>query len=145
MGQWVLLDWDRELATIENETQLEAELGALRAKVNPPNTIVNLVSPTGHVLSVAIASRTDRGNEDANFDGERSCMNFMQASQNPPYLKVVGDPALTDADGLVVFMYEEQWTEIPLRNTVTVSVMLRAARDFFRTEQLPQWIPWEEV
>ena len=129
---WAVLDWNRELARIESEEDLERTLREVPAQASSPNAIVNIWSPTGDVLSVGIS------------DG-LACMNFTGSSGDPPYYKVVGHPELSPQDGVIVFRYEGQWTEIPKRNCVPVQVMIRGAKDFYRTGELPEWLEWEEV
>ena len=133
MAGWVLLDWDRKLSDVDSVEQLDTLLSSLCRLCKFPNGIANLVSPKGHTLSLGISGRL-------------GCLNYIDADENAPSLTVLGDPSLTYENGGVVnFMYEDQVTEILRRNCVSVDVMLRAARHFYQTEGLPDWLTWEEV
>jgi len=144
-NQWKLLDWDRTLAAVDTWDQLKEALLSAPQRAATPNTIVDLVSPQGDTLSIGIAGPLDRDNP--GMTEPLACLNFTRASRNPPYLTVVGNPALTyENGGVVVFRYEEgTWTEILRRNCVSIEVMLEIVKHFFLTGSLPNWIPWEEV
>ncbi len=129
---WAVLDWDRELARIESEEDLERTLRNVPAMASSPNAIVNIWSPSGDTLSVGIS-------------GDSACMNFTDSSGDGPYYKVLGHSELSDENGVVVFRYEGEWTEIPRRNCVPVDVMIKGAREFYRTGDLPESLEWEEV
>ena len=143
-GTWKLLDFDQEMATALTWEDIESALLAIPKRASSPNAIVTLVAPNGDTLSIGIASRLDADNP--GLDQPLACVEFNQASQEPPYLVVVGDPSLTaENGGVVVFRFEGQWTEILRRNCVTVNVMPQIARHFFLTGTLPDWIDWEQI
>ncbi len=143
-GSWALLDYDRKLAVADDWDDLEAALRALPETASAPNAIATLVSPLGDTLSIGIAGRGDRDNP--GLTEPLASVEHNPKSGDPPYLVVVGDPALTfESGGVVVFRFGGQWTEILRRNCVPVDVMLRIARDFFTTGHLSDWIAWEEV
>lgn len=143
--QWKLLDWDRTVVVAGAWDQLKEVLLNAPRKASIPNTIVDLISPHGDVLSIGIAGPLDRDNP--GLSEPLACLNFTAASRNPPYLTAVGDPSLSrENGGAIVFRYEEgTWTEIPRRNCVPVETMLRVAKHFFHNGSLPNWITWEEV
>jgi hypothetical protein len=141
---WELLDFDRRMATASTWEGIESALRAIPERASSPNAIATLVAPNGDTLSIGIASPRDGDNP--GLDRPVACVEFNRASQDPPYLAVVGDPSLTAEDmGVVVFRFEGQWTEILRRNCVPVDVMLQIAKHFFLTGTLPDWIDWEPV
>ena len=142
---WKLRDSTRVLCTPDSWDQLRDALVNLPQTAYTPNTIVDLVSPKGDTLSIGIAGPSDKDNP--GLSQPLACLNFVDASRNPPYLAVVGDPTLTfELGGVVVFRYEEgTWTEILRRNCVPVEKVLEVAKHFFESGSLPDWITWEEV
>jgi Immunity protein Imm1 len=143
-GSWELLDFDQRMATASTWEGIESALLAIPERASSPNAIATLVAPNGDTLSIGIASPLDGDNP--GLDRPLACVEFNQASQDPPYLVVIGDPSLTAEDGgVVVFRFEGQWTEVLRRNCVTVDVMLQIAKHFFLTGTLPDWIDWEQV
>jgi hypothetical protein len=142
-GPWTLLDFDRELAVAENWEDLEAALRSLPESASSPNSIATLATPRGDTLSIGIAGRGDRDNP--GLDTPLACVEYNGASGDPPYLVPVGDLTPVEEEGVVVFRFEGQWTEISRRNCVPVDLMIRIAKDFFSTGNLPGWISWEEV
>jgi hypothetical protein len=144
VGTWELLDFDRVMATANTFEGIEPALLAIPKKASSPNAIATLVAPNGDTLSIGIASPLDGDNP--GLDQPLACVEFNQASQDPPYLVPIGDPTLTEGDGgVVVFRFEGQWTEVLRRNCVPVDVMLQIAKHFFLTGTLPDWIDWEQV
>jgi hypothetical protein len=99
-GTWELLDFDRGLATASTWEGIESALLAIPERASSPNAIATLVAPNGDTLSIGIASPLDGDNP--GLDRPLSCVEFNQASQEPPYLVVVGDPSLTAKNGGVV-------------------------------------------
>src|SRR5204863_4309571 len=103
---------------------------AIPQRAGSPNAIVNLVASNGNTLSIGIAGQGDGDNP--GLQEPLASVEFDLASQDPPYLVVVGDPWLTLEDGgVVVFRFEGQWTEVLRRNCVPVDVMLRIVKHFF--------------
>ena len=144
VGTWELLDFDQEMATATTWEDIESALLAIPKRASSPNAIVTLVAPNGDTLSIGIASPLDGDNP--GLEEPLACVEFNQASQEPPYLVVVGDPSLTaENGGVVVFRFEGQWTEVLRRNCVPVDVMLQIAKHFFLTGTLPDWIDWEQI
>ena len=140
---WTLLDFDRVIATETTWEGLEADLLDLPGKTGASNAIVTLVSPGGETLSVGIAGSGDGDNPD--LRKPLATVEFNDASQEPPYLVVVGDPSLTfEEGGVVVFRFEGQWTEILRRNCVSTDVMLSVVKHFFLTRTLWGGVIWEE-
>ncbi|WP_197040974.1 Imm1 family immunity protein [Chondromyces apiculatus] len=126
------MDGDRLLAKPQTWEELDREI--LNRSNNPAlaRAIVDIESPTAGVMSVGVS------------DG-RACASFISGTGDPPYLKVVGEAALSPNDGVAVFTYGGDWTEIPLRNCISVDKMLAMVRHFFESGALPNWIEWEEV
>ena len=142
--KWTLLDWKRPSIVVDSDEHLASELKSLPESGLAPNRIVELESPGGDRLSMGIAGPTDTDNP--TLQNQVACLNFTNASHDPPYLTAVGDSNLTfENGGVVVFRFDDQWTEILRRNCVPVDVMIRAAQHFYRTGTLPNWIEWEEV
>lgn len=143
--QWRIRESGRILGVPETWDQLREVLVNLPKRARTPNTIVDLVSPKGDTLSVGIAGPSDKDNP--GLTQQVACMNFVNASRNPPYLTAVGDASLTfESGGVVVFRYEEgTWTEILRRNCVPVEKMLEVVQFFYETGLLPDWMGWEEV
>lgn len=129
---WAVLDRGKELARITSEDELEFVLRSVPQSATFPNAIVNLSSPSGDTLSIGMS-------------GGLACLNFMDSTGDPPYLTAVGNAALSPEDGVQVFRYEGQWTEIPTRNCVPLDTAIRVAREFYRTGELPDFLEWEEV
>ncbi len=143
-GAWTPLDFGRELAVERTWEALEAAILAIPDRAETPNAIATLVAPSGDTLSIGIAGRGDR--DDPGPDRPLASIEYNHASQDPPYLAVVGDPALNFEDGgVVVFRFGGEWTEILRRNCVPVDVMLRVAGHFVATGGLRDWIGWEQV
>jgi Immunity protein Imm1 len=143
-ASWKLLDFDHEMATATTWEDIESALLAIPERASAPNAIATLVAPNGDTLSIGIASPLDGDNP--GLDQPLACVEFNQASQEPPYLVVVGDSSLTaENGGVVVFRFEGQWTEVLRRNCVPVDVMLQITRHFFLTGAVPDWIDWEQV
>jgi hypothetical protein len=143
-GSWTLLDFDRELAVVDDWGSLEVALRSLPETASAPNAIATLASPRGDTLSIGIAGQGDKDNP--GVESPLASVEYNQASGDPPYLVPVGDSSLPiESRDVAVFRFEGQWTEIPRRNCVTVDLMLRIAKDFFTTGNLPGWLAWEEV
>jgi Immunity protein Imm1 len=143
-GSWELLDFDRRMATAMTWEGIESALRAIPEAASSPNAIATLVAPNGDTLSIGIASRLDGDNP--GLDRPLACVEFNQASQDPPYLVPVGDPTPAAEHGnAVVIRFEGQWTEVPRRNCLPVDVMLQIVKHFFLTGTLPDWIDWEQV
>ncbi len=132
------------MATASTWEGIEAALLAIPERASSPNAIATLVAPNSDTLSIGIASHRDGDNP--GLDTPLASVEFNRASQDLPYLVVVGDPSLNaENGGVVVFRFEGQWTEVLRRNCVPVDVMLPIARHFFLTGTLPDWIDWERV
>lgn len=140
MGIWTLLHWGRE-TTAGTLSDLEEAILAIPKDALTPNTIVDIAGPNGDVLSIGIAGPWDGCNSPLHEDV--AYVEYSEASQEPPYLRIVGDRSLA---GEVVFMYRDrQHTPEPRRNCVPVAVMLRVVRHLYEYGTLPNWVEWEEV
>jgi hypothetical protein len=141
---WTLLYGGQERAVGSTWEGLEAALAAIPQRAGAPNAIVTLVAPNGNTLSIGIAGQGDGDNPD--LQKPLASVEFDLASQNPPYLVVVGDSSLTyENGGVLVFRFEGEWTEHLRRNCVSVDIMLRIVEHFVQTGERPDWIPWEPV
>jgi hypothetical protein len=141
---WTLLDFDRELAVERTWECLEKALLSIPTRASAPNAIATLVAPNGNTLSIGIAGQGDQDNPD--LRQPLATIEYNHASQDPPYLVVIGDPSLTCENGeIVVFRFEGQWTEILQRNCVPVGVMIQVVKHYFDTGTLPEWIAWEQA
>ncbi len=143
-GTWTLLDSDREIAVESGWEGLEAVLSNPSRRTEPKNTIVTLVAPSGETLQVGVAGPGDGDNPD--LRDPLAMIESIGASGDPPYLVVVGDPSMTfEKDGVVVFRFGGEWTEILRRHCVPVDVMLKVVNHFFLTGTLADWVTWEQV
>jgi hypothetical protein len=143
-GSWELIDGDRTMPIQGTAECLESALLGLPRWASVPNAIAILVAPSGETFSIGIAGRGDEDNP--GLEQPLACVEYNRASQDPPYLVPVGDPALTfENGGVVVFRFGGQWTEVLRRNCVAIDVMTRIVNDFVTTGELPTWIAWEEV
>src|ERR1700756_279490 len=107
-GSWELLDFDQRMAAASTWEGIESALLAIPERASSPNAIATLVAPNGDTLSIGIASPLDGDNP--GLDQPLACVEFSQASQDPPYLVVVGGPSLTaENGGVVVFRFEGLW------------------------------------
>ena len=143
--QWEVRDFDRILGVAENWEQLEQILLSAPKRAYSPNTIVDVISPGGDTLSIGVAGPSDHDNP--GLSESLACLNFVNASRDPPYLTAVGDASLDyETGGVVVFKYEDgTWTEILRRNCVPTEKMIQIVRQFFTTGSLPAWVDWEQV
>ena len=142
--QWTVVDGNTEIASPRNWDELAAVIVRLPEVASVPNAICCLVAPGGDVLSIGIAGRGDKDNPA--LREPVASVSFETGSGDPPYLAVMGDDSLDyESGGVVVFRYEDQWTEILRRNCVSLDIMKRIAKEFFETGKLPDWIEWEAV
>lgn len=139
-----VLDWDKEILATNDWNELQKVLSDLPQRVDPPNTIVNVVHPIAGTLSIGIAGMGDNDNPEV---GEPlACINYTSASNEPPYLSVVGEPSILPKNSnVIVFRYEQQWTEIPRRNCIAISKMVNVVKYFVINGGLPAWVAWEEI
>jgi hypothetical protein len=133
MGNWklsVMGDEDLTFSTVEALESLL--LNILADSTACGGSIIDLESPSGKVMSFGVV-------------GNRACVNFMHDPEEPPYFTVVGDPTLTDTDGVVAFRYGGDESEILLRNCIRPEQVPPLVREFFETDAQPTSIEWEEV
>lgn len=124
--QWAE-DKTRETLTIQELDALLAELA--RGRAGQRGMLVNIESPNGDVLTVGVG-------------GDVSVVSYMRQNGKPPYVTTVGDP---EAEGIVVFDYLGQWTEIPKRNTITFERAREILRRFLWDGTLDPNVEWEEL
>lgn len=74
---------------------------------------------------------------------DRSVLNFVSGSKDPPYFTSVGHEG-EDNDEPIVFRYMGQWSEFLLRNTVPIDTAREAVRTFCRTGEIPNDVRWEQ-
>jgi Immunity protein Imm1 len=140
VGVWTLLHWGRE-TTAGTLSELEEAILAIPKDALTPNTIVDIAGPNSDMLSIGIAGPWDGYNSLLHEDV--AYVEYSDASQEPPYLRIVGDRSLC---GEVVFMYRDrQHTPEPRHNCVPVEMMLRVVRHLYEYGTLPDWVEWEEV
>jgi Immunity protein Imm1 len=143
-GVWRLHDWERPYTKIDSDETLERLIRELPESGATPNRIADLESPSGHKLSIGIASRKDGNNP--SLSQPLACVQITGASLDPPYLIPIGDASLNlENGGVAVFFYDGSWTEVLQRNCVPIDVAIRIALHFYRTEAVPDWIAWEEA
>ena len=141
---WQLHDWERQFGPIDSQEALERMIRELPESGSPPNRIVDLESPNGDKLSFGIAGPNDGDNR--TLTQALACVQFTNASLDPPYLIPVGDASLNyENGGVLVFHYDGSWTEILRRNCVPLEAMIRIAQHFYQNGTLPTWIAWEEA
>jgi Immunity protein Imm1 len=118
-----------ECSTLE---ELEAVVPRALARAAASGSILDLESPSGKILSFAIA-------------GDNACANFVEDIDAGPYLTALGEPARSRTDGVVAFRYGGDESEIPLRNCIRPDQVLPVVREFFDRDARPTSIEWEEV
>lgn len=72
-----------------------------------------------------------------------SVAHWISAEGDPPYSFSLGD--LADMPEVIVFFAHSQWTEFAGRNAVPADAARDALEAFFRSDQRPDEIAWEEV
>jgi len=142
---WTLMDWDIELLKTCSSKRLLDTVTSLPEIARSSNAICDLISPTGHVVSIGIALAHSEDNPE--LESPLACINHQFPSGDPPYHTIVGDETLDAASGeIVVFRCEGgEWTEIPKRNCVSTEQMVKVVRAFIETESLTGSFTWEEV
>jgi len=142
---WRLLDWERELINTRSWNELSGVILDIPRRARMRNSICNLISPSGQILSIGIAEAGNGDNPE--LAATLACVNHQLQSGDPPYQTIVGNDSLDfESAGVVVFRCEDgEWTEILTRNCVPVETMVVAVKHFFETESLPDWLQWEEV
>jgi len=70
-----------------------------------------------------------------------SVLNHIPESGNPPYLSSLGNP---NAEGITVFYYMGDWTEIHQRHLIPIDLAREGVRHFCKTGHLLDKIEWEE-
>ena len=126
MAQY-LLEWgDNRSVPIGSSGALDHLLDQIGRESTPQPQLVTLVSPTGATLTFAVG-------------GSASVVMF-QFSLAPPYFTSVGREG---DDGVVVFDYRGEGTEIPIRHTVSPQEARRAMHLFLKTGQRPDNVEWK--
>lgn len=140
-NNWLVIDWNKELVSTSAWQILEAKLRDIPSLARTPNTICDLISPNGHVLSIGFAQ--PRSSDNPSLENVVACVNYQLPSGDPPYSTVKGH---YDSSLIVVFRSEDnQWTEIPLKNCVSPSFAIDIAKRFFESETLPDVVDWQEL
>jgi hypothetical protein len=123
------VEWGREAgAAVRTVQELDELFDPLSADSIACPRIVDLISPSGRVLKIG-------------FGGRRSVLQFS-ASPAPPYLVSVGK---ADDDGVLVFRYDGELTEVSARFAVDTEVARQAARCFLEVGDRPENVVWTEL
>jgi len=93
-----------------------------------PPLAVSLISPSAKTLVLGV--------------GRKDSVVLFQASDDPPYFQSIGD---RHCRGVILFDYGDQQTEFAQGAAVAYPAALRAAVEFFSTEERPTCLDWEEV
>jgi hypothetical protein len=94
----------------------------------------------GEPVLVAIEGPENRGSLTIGLGLDRSVLNHVPASGDPPYLSSIGN---ADAEGIVVFYYMGHWTEIRQLHLIPIDLAREAARYFFVTGRLLEQVKWQ--
>lgn len=116
----------RTAATLEQVDRLLDELD-IRWKRDPQLVTVEV---DGSRASLAIG-----------VGRERSVLNFVAGTKDPPYFTSIGD---VDIDEPITFRFNGSPSEFPMRNSVPYEVAREAMRYFCATGELSSAITWEE-
>jgi len=109
--------------------ELDAILDDLHTKCDRNQPILAAVeSINGDTLTIGLGS-------------ELSLLSFVQGNGKPPYLSSVGN---CHEDGVSVFYYMGEWTEIPKRRLIPLPLARQAMRSFIVTGKIPNNVNWEE-
>ena len=68
-------------------------------------------------------------------------LSYVPGDGKPPYFTSVGDER---GDDVVVFRFMGDWTEFPVKNTVSMGAAREAVRHFCKTGKLSPEVRWEE-
>jgi hypothetical protein len=110
-------------------TELDALLDDLHAKCESTQPILVAVkSINGDTLTIGLGNGL-------------SLLSFIPHNAEPPYLSSSGN---RQAQGMSIFYYMGEWTEIPKRKLIPLAVARQAMRSFIATSTLPDDLIWEE-
>lgn len=113
---------------VRSVPELDALLDMLHGKSRERPILVDVTSDDGNTLTIGVGS-------------ELSVLSYVPANGDPPYLSSIGNP---NDEGVVVFGYMGEWTEIPTRNLVPAMLAREVMRHFVRTGELSDAVRWEE-
>lgn len=117
----------------ERKGALSSELDAL---------LDNLHSKCEHCRPMLVAVESSNGDTlTIGVGSELSVLSFVPGSGEPPYLSSVGD---RQEQGVKVFYYMGEWTEIPKRKLIPYALARQAMRSFVDSGRLTDDIRWEE-
>lgn len=126
-----LISWQSEksesITSIEKLNSLLAEIH--EKELSGSSVIVEVVHPVSGSLSIGLGK-------------EKTVLNYVSISGNPPYFISVGDSNL---EGTEVFYYYGDWSEYLCRNLVSLQLGLEVVEHFFLTGELSEKVIWEEV
>jgi hypothetical protein len=129
-----------EKAELDNIDDLWDHLDNFRKRYS--NSVGILIAPDGQHLNLG---RSNVMNDYTVLPQELGYVEHCPADGNPPYLAPVEDPSISIGDGILVFRYADELSEIPRRYCVELSKMKEIVRHFMATNRLPDWIMWEQI
>ena len=126
------IEWDEETHEVASIAELDELLDQLseRFSSEDPRLVGVQRSETRDCLTIGIGR-------------DISVLNFMNGTFDPPYVSSVSTDS--NANGLLVFRYGGDWTEIPAKHCVPIDVAREAMRHFCRTGALSESVLWAEV
>ncbi len=117
-------------AVVATVAELDRVLDELTERHWGEDAVLAEVSlPIGDALSVGLGH-------------ERSVLSFVPGTGLPPYF--ISRGPTEHGDGLA-FYYYGQWTHFDERNLISLGIAREAVRQFVRTGNLANSVPWEET
>lgn len=117
----------RTAATVEQVDRVLDELD-VRYRERDPQLVTVEVGASRASLAIGVGR-------------ERSVLNFVAGSKDPPYFTSIGH---VDVDEPITFRFNGALSEFPMRNSVPYKVAREAMRYFCATGELSSAISWEE-
>ncbi|AUX38437.1 MULTISPECIES: Imm1 family immunity protein [Sorangium] len=126
----LVVEWDqqkRQLSSISDLEHLLDELHATFSQTDPTLVTVEL-SESGDSIAIGLGR-------------ERSVLNYIKGDKNPPYFTSKGD---LDLDDGITFRFGGNWSEFPMRNSISTPIAREAIRFFCSRGGLTKAIEWEQ-
>lgn len=120
-------DHKYQTASIEDMDHVLDRLHAEFASTVPQLVTVEL-SKTGDSLAIGLGR-------------DRSVLNFVSGSKNPPYFTSVGE---IDLDDPIAFRFGVEWSEFPMKHSIPIASARLALRHFCTTGKLTSAIDWDQ-
>jgi hypothetical protein len=124
------IGWNQNEQQVETIHDVDHILDKLHADFagRDPELVTVELSETGGSLAIGLGQ-------------DRSVLNYVSASKEPPYYTSTGD---LEMDEPIAFRFGEEWSEFPLRNSISISIARQAMKHFCATGKLSSAIQWEQ-